>query len=51
MCEYFGFEVKRLHRKKLGFLTVNDLRQGEYRLLKPFEIKQLKRLATEGKLS
>ena len=51
MCEYFGFEVKRLHRKKLGFLTVDGLRQGEYRLLKPFEIKQLKRLANEGKLS
>ena len=50
MMEYFGYEVRKLNRKSLGFLMVNDLRPGEYRLLKPFEVKQLKRLANEGKL-
>ncbi len=49
MVESLGYSVKRLHRKKLGFLTVNELAQGEYRLLKPFEVKQLKKLANEGK--
>lgn len=50
MMEAVGFEVRKLHRKSLGFLVVNDLRPGEYRLLKPFEVKQLKRLANEGRM-
>ena len=29
-------------------LDVKDLRAGEYRRLKPYEIKQLNRLAMEG---
>lgn len=50
MMEALGFEVRRLHRCELGFLKCSDLRQGEYRLMKPFEIKQLKILADKGKL-
>ena len=50
MMEHFGYEVRKLNRKSLGFLYVNDLRPGEYRLLKPFEVKQLRRLAKEGKM-
>ncbi|MEG0240218.1 pseudouridine synthase [Anaerorhabdus sp.] len=49
MIEYFGFEVKRLHRKRLGNLIVNDLKPGQVRLLKPFEVKTLRQLANEGK--
>lgn len=49
MIEYFGFEVKRLNRKRLGNLMVNDLKPGQVRLLKPFEVKQLRQLANEGK--
>ncbi|MEG0177407.1 MAG: pseudouridine synthase [Anaerorhabdus sp.] len=49
MIEYFGFEVKRLNRKRLGSLMVNDLKPGQVRLLKPFEVKQLRQLAKEGK--
>lgn len=48
MMEAFGYRVTRLHRKQLGYLKVDDLGQGEYRKLKPFEIKQLKKLAQEG---
>ncbi|MDF9825334.1 23S rRNA pseudouridine2605 synthase [Breznakia sp. PF5-3] len=48
MMEYFGYHVTRLHRKQLGYLKVDDLRQGEYRKLKPFEVKQLRKLALEG---
>ncbi len=49
MCEAVGHEVKRLHRSKLGFLHVKDLKQGEYRILKPFEVKQLRSMANDGK--
>lgn len=48
MMEALGYQVRRLHRKQLAFLTVDDLSQGDYRILKPFEIKKLKALATEG---
>lgn len=49
MMESLGYEVKRLHRKELAFLGCSDLRQGEYRKLKPFEIKKLRALAKQGK--
>lgn len=48
MIEYFGYNVTRLHRKQLGFLKVDELKQGEYRILKPYEVKQLRLLAQEG---
>lgn len=51
MIEYFGYEVKRLHRKRLGFLMVNDLKPGESRILKPFEVKQLRGLSREEKFT
>ncbi len=47
MIEYFGLEVRKLNRKAIGFLQVNDLKPGEYRILKPFEVKQLLKLANE----
>lgn len=50
MMEALGYRVTRLHRKQLGVLRVDDLRQGEYRLMKPYEVKQLKTLAEVGKL-
>lgn len=49
MVEYFGYHVTSLHRKSLGFLKVDDMSQGSYRLLKPQEVKDLRRLANEGK--
>lgn len=48
MMETFGYHVTRLHRKQVGFLKVDDLKQGEYRKLKPYEVKQLRKLALEG---
>lgn len=50
MMEALGYKVTRLHRKELAFLKVDDLSQGSYRKLKPFEVKQLKSLAISGKL-
>ena len=48
MMEVYGHTVTSLHRKSLGFLTVSDMSQGEYRILKPHEVKMLRRLALEG---
>lgn len=50
MMEALGYRVTRLHRKQLGIIKVDDLRQGEYRLMKPYEVKQMRALADNGKL-
>lgn len=50
MMAALGYEVRRLHRKELAFLKCSDLRQGEYRKLKPFEVVQLRSLANKGVL-
>lgn len=50
MMEAFGFTVTRLHRKQFGVLKVDDMSQGSYRKLKPYEVKLLKQWANTGKL-
>ncbi len=50
MMEALGYRVTRLHRSELAFLKCSDLKQGEYRILKPFEVQQLKMLANLGKM-
>ena len=50
MVESFGLTVLRLHRARFGFIEVKDLKPGEYRALKPYEVKQLRSLANEGKM-
>ena len=42
MFATMGYDVLRLHRIKEANLELGDLKSGEYRLLKPFEIKKLK---------
>lgn len=49
MFLFFGYKVTRLHRKQYAFLTLGGLQTGEYRTLKPFEVKRLMSLALEGK--
>lgn len=49
MMESFGYTVTRLHRYRFAFIHVRDLKPGEYRRLKPFEVKQLRLLANTGK--
>lgn len=44
MFEAVGFPVKRLHRSRIGQLTLEGLRPGESRRLKPFEIKKLREI-------
>lgn len=41
MCEAVGFEVKKLKRISFGGITLDGLSVGEYRHLKPHEIKVL----------
>ncbi len=48
MIEALGHNVTRLHRTKLGDLKVDDLSQGQYRILKPQEVKDLKNLSKQG---
>ncbi len=50
MIEALGHKVRKLHRKQFGTIVLKEMGQGDYRRLKPFEIKQLKTLALEGKL-
>ena len=44
-----GHKVKRLHRLQVGFINVKGLRPGEYRRMKPQEVKDLRALALEKK--
>ena len=41
MCENVGFPVKKLKRISFGGITLDGLAVGEYRKLKPHEIKKL----------
>jgi 23S rRNA pseudouridine2605 synthase len=41
MCEEVGFPVKKLKRLSFGGVTLEGLSVGEYRALKPHEIKKL----------
>ncbi|MEZ4598934.1 MAG: pseudouridine synthase [Syntrophotaleaceae bacterium] len=42
MCEVVGHPVSRLKRIRLAFLELGDLRPGQYRMLTPAEVKELK---------
>ena len=41
MCEAVGYKVKKLKRTSFGGITTDNLKVGEYRALKPHEIKVL----------
>lgn len=47
MMEYFHCHVTRLTRIAYGFLEIGNLRQGEYRKLRSYEIKKLLRNVKE----
>ncbi len=49
MFELVGHKVKRLHRMSVGNLNLKGLRPGEYRRLKPQEVKDLRNMALEKK--
>lgn len=45
MFEAVGYDVIKLKRERIGFLTLGTMQSGEYRKLNPKEIKQLYDLA------
>ncbi len=47
MMEALGHEVRRLNRSRFGFITVEDLRPGEARRLKPYDVRKLIAMAQE----
>ena len=49
MMKALGYEVRRLHRIQFGNIRVDDMAFGQYRRLKPYEVKELKRMAQEGR--
>ncbi len=44
MFEFTGHKVLKLKRVRFGFVTLENMRIGEHRLLKPYELKQLRNL-------
>lgn len=48
MMEALNHKVIRLHRSHYAFLDLKGLSFGQYRKLKPFEIKKLKNLSQRG---
>lgn len=49
MFESVGHPVKRLHRLKVGCVDLKYMTPGTYRMLKPQEVKDLKKLASGNK--
>ena len=48
MFEAVGFKVIKLHRIKEANIELGSLKSGEYRRLKPFEVKKLKTYLDQG---
>ena len=44
MFEATGHEVLKLKRVRFGVVTLDKMKTGEHRLLKPYELKQLRTL-------
>jgi 23S rRNA pseudouridine2605 synthase len=49
MFEHFSYHVKSLNRDSVGFLTLGNLKRGEYRLLTDEEVNKLKTLCKANK--
>lgn len=49
MFEAVGHDLIRLHRVSIGCVNLKGMVPGEYRLMKPQEVKDLRRMAEEAK--
>ena len=47
MMEELGFPIMKLSREKYGVLTLDGLQSGDFRVLTPHEIKEMRSLATK----
>lgn len=50
MIEYFHFNVTRLNRISYGCVELGNLRQGEFRRLRMYEVKKLMRMADQSSM-
>jgi 23S rRNA pseudouridine2604 synthase len=50
MCEYFGFNVRRLVRVRIMNVTLGKLASGEWRCLTPKEVAEIKRLTKDSRM-
>lgn len=48
MFEAVGYPVDKLTREKFGFLTTSGLQSGDWRFLKPQEVKDLEKMVDKG---
>ncbi|CAM1367119.1 23S rRNA pseudouridine(2604) synthase [Tenacibaculum xiamenense] len=48
MCEYLGFEVKKLKRTRIMNVTIGNLKTGEWRELSKSEMEQINRLVSKS---
>jgi len=49
MFEAVELPVMKLKREEFGFLTLENLRPGDYRELRSFEVQKLRKLALDEK--
>ena len=49
MFESLGFKVKRLHRERIGCITLSGMSPGEYRIMKPQEVKELRMMVNKDR--
>ena len=49
MFEHFAYHVKNLHRESIGFLNLNGIERGKYRLLSQEEVEKIKKMCKENK--
>ena len=49
MFEHFSYHVKNLHRESIGFLNLNGIERGKYRLLTQEEVNKIKAICKENK--
>jgi 23S rRNA pseudouridine2605 synthase len=47
MCEAVGHPVKKLARKRIGPLSDRQLKPGEWRDLRPEEVRALQKVASD----
>ena len=49
MFEHFGYHVKNLHRESIGFLNLNGIERGKYRVLTTQEVEKIKSICKANK--
>ena len=49
MFEHFSYHVKNLHRESIGFLNLNGIERGKYRLLTNQEVEKIKDICKKNK--